>query len=469
MSNQASIQSLFQSIAQTSPELYTGLNLLLGDLYTLYGIQFPSTGSGKKTGGVSSVLTDITGFSIATFPNNVRLTWNLLPSAAQYEIRVGASWELGIPILTTSSNQANLDPISDHFVTGPYLFWIKGLDSSGLYSPDAVSVALTVPAISAPSLSGVIIANNVLLSWSIPSSLWKIDHYKLFKGGVEIAQTSSNFKDQVELVAGTYSYTIVAFDIVGNSSAASQAFVAAVNSPIDFSQLGNVNSTYGGAVTDTAISFIAGVKGILGAVPIESWSTHFSSRSWTNIQDQINAGYPLFFQPSGTTGTYVEVFDFGTLLSNVNVSCIFNKTNLNGTSNVSVSLELSTDNITYGSPISSASTFAVSVRYVRATLTFTNADDKSAAFVSGLKMVADVQFTIDSGVATSLSTDALGTEVNYNFVYKLVNSVTGTAIGSSSIIIVINSFDENSFFASAYDSSGSRVTTDFSWKSKGIV
>jgi uncharacterized membrane protein YhiD involved in acid resistance len=45
----------------------------------------------------------------------------------------------------------------------------------------------------------------------------------------------------------------------------------------------------------------------------ETYDQHYSTRSWTNDQDAINAGYPNYGHPSSLTAVYEEVYDTGFL------------------------------------------------------------------------------------------------------------------------------------------------------------
>jgi hypothetical protein len=444
---------------------------MAADLYAVFNNVFPPTViSSAPTAAISTTLGDVTNFIATVFPSNLRLEWDVLPGAFRYEIRLGADWATGTPILSTASNVANLDPIQLNLVYGIYKFFIKPVDVNGSYGADFTEVDVTISVIPAPLLSSTVLANNVLLTWTTPNFQWAVSYYKVFKGGSEIAKLNGNFTIAVESVSGTYSYTVKAYDIVGNESNESIAVVATVNNPVDFTVISTVNASYGGTYVNTGEIEYQGANGIIGSIYNETWDNHFITNGWITIQDQISAGFPIYFEPGNTTdGTYQEVFDFGGILTNVNVTVLFDKILLNGTCSVTSQIEISTDNITYSGPFSGPSHFSASVRYVRVTLTFHDADNLSAAFVTNFKVTADVQFTNDSGQASAVSTDAGGTLVNFNVTYQQVNSVVATPLTTSDYRTVVTAITTTGFKVLVFDSTGTRVSVTVNWHSRGIV
>src|SRR5690625_5733608 len=56
----------------------------------------------------------------------------------------------------------------------------------------------------------------------------------------------------------------------------------------------------------------------------ESWSAHFIDNTWGSPQEQVDADYPLYAQPTVSNGKYTEVFDFGKTLASSNVTLSIN-------------------------------------------------------------------------------------------------------------------------------------------------
>lgn len=471
MSNQSAVEALTREIDKTSPSLHQALYLLIQDVYRLDRQLNPPTSKFTiKQGGISPDLDDITNFTCTAFPVTFQLKWDILPDAFLYELRMGGTgWEDSVKILTTNTNVINLDPTEYNFVYGTYDFWLKPIDINGLYGANAVTCSLTVAQIGAPDISVSAISNTALLSWSVPSSTWKIDYYIIKRNGVQIATVSGTFLTQVEVVGGTFTYSVVAVDIVGNQSTESAGASAEITDPLSYVLLSSLNADYLGTYVGTENIVYQGFNGIAGALTIETWQQHFVNNSWTTINDQITAGYPLYYQPSGTTGTYKEVFDFGSIQENVRLVVNHGKIQLAGSTDIDIDIEVSDDDISYSSPVSGPSALFASVRYARVTWTFTNATDLSLAFIYNLTCSMDVQLELDSGTITANAGDSGGTAVTFNVVFRFVNSITITTESPQPVSVIYKDVTVTGFKVLVFDSTGNRITLPISWKARGAI
>lgn len=471
MSNYTNVAALIESVGKTNPELAEALRQMAADTYRMFDTLFPSvSGVQRRPGGVSGIIGDVENLVITPFPTNLRISWDVLANAFNYELRLGVDWATAQVLITTGSNVVNLDPISIPLIYGDYTFQVRGKDIQGNYSPNSAVGYLTVPQIAAPILTATTIANNALLSWTIPSSLWAIDYYIVKRNGVEIGQIKGTFKVQVEVVSGDYTYSIIAVDIVGNQSTESPTVTVTLTNPIDFEQLGVEDATYGGTYVNTDLTTIDGIQGVIGSIVEETWDDHFTNNVWTTIQDQIDAGYPKYFQPGNLSlGTYVEVFDFGAIFTNVRVVVQHVKQQLSGSTDVNVSIEVSDDNITYSAPVVGSVLQVASVRYVRVTWEFDNDTDLSLAFISELRVLLDVQIAVDSGSINALSTDVTGTPVTFNLPYRAIRSVTATAVNTVPYTVVIDTVTSTGFVVYVFNNAGVRVSTPVDWKAQGYL
>jgi hypothetical protein len=144
-----------------------------------------------------------------------------------------------------------------------------------------------------------------------------------------------------------------------------------------------MGALYNGTYVRTDDVVISNIKGIIGPTQIYTWQQHYETYGFISPQDQVNKGYPIYYQPSYVgTGTYEEVFDFGQLYSNITIVVDYNKLQLNGNTDIFTQLSYSTDNITWSTPVVGISTLAPSFRYVKVKWTWSNTDDKSSAFLS---------------------------------------------------------------------------------------
>jgi hypothetical protein len=443
--------------------------MLLTDVYKMYGEVFPTSASALAAAIAGATPADVTGLSIVTFPNNVRLTWAAAANAVQYEIRLGATWATSTYVLTTSQLVANVDPIVLDLTTGNYTFLIKAIGSSGLYSDNADSEVLNVPTIPGPSLTGTGIANNALLSWTDPASTWEIAYFIIKRDGTEIGYIDGNFMISSELIGGTYDYTVLAVDIVGNVGAESAAATLILDDPIDLIFVDAIDAALTGTFSDTALASYNGLSGVIGAIITETYQEHFVDNSWADPQAQVTAGYDIWLSPTGTTGYYEEIFDFGVVITDSTIIAYYTHLALFGTVTVTTDISFSDDNISYSTPVTGTAVLADSFRYVKIRWNFSNTDNESLAFLHGLRCSVSTQLVLDSGTGFADSADTTGTTITINKTYTQINSITLTSNSVQPIILIYDNVTTNSFDVYAFDTSGNRVDCDFGWKVRGII
>lgn len=465
MSNQTTINNLIRGVSQKDPQLYTALQQMMTDLYKVYGEVFPATSSALQAATLGITPDDVTGLTFLASPTNLRISWNDTINAEQYEIRKGSSWDTATYIVTTSQLVANIDPIINNLTVGDHTFLIKALSSTLTYSISAYSAVFTVPVISAPLLSGSAIQNSALLSWVDPITTWEISYYLIFRDSVEIGYTDGNFIVSSEIVAGTYEYTVKAVDIVGNESLESLTSILVLENPVDLVYVDSLNSLLNGTLTNTIVNG----DGIIGAIISETYQEHFDDNFWSTPQDQIDAGYPEWLSPTGSTGSYRETFDFLTVYDNITINVIYSKINLFGSTAVLTDIEYSTDNATWSTPVTGQAVLATTFRYARITWNFTNSDDNSLAYIYNMSVTINTQQILDSGSGTANSADASGTSIDFNRTFKEVNSITLTSNSTTASILVYDEVGINDFKVYAFNTAGTRINADFSWKARGIV
>ncbi|MDO8729049.1 MAG: fibronectin type III domain-containing protein [bacterium] len=111
--------------------------------------------------------------------------------------------------------------------------------ASGLQSPDA-----TKPSVPTGLSASVISSSQINLSWNVSTDNaggLGISGYKIFRNGVQIADVNTNSYQNIGLAPSTaYSYTVAAYDAVGNTSIPSsvaQASTLANQSPLGWIDL----------------------------------------------------------------------------------------------------------------------------------------------------------------------------------------------------------------------------------------
>lgn len=295
--NQNIVNNLISGVEFKDSRLASLLQTMANDLYGLNRqINPPTVQSRNLNPGGTVVVTTPTGLMLTLFSNDIRLSWSApVIGLFLYEIRMGSVYETANVLLTTATLSADIDPVSRFILVGfTYTFWLTSVDSLGNRStPTSISIA--IPNIGAPSLTYTLVGNSVLLKWTAPTSTFTISHYIVYRNGVAVGTINGTFDVIFEPAAGTFEYYVQAVDIVGNLSARSGATTIIFGNPPDFFLFDTITSTFSGSKTNVAVD----VDGSLfcNIDPIITWEHHFIDNGWANIMEQIDDGFPLYFEP----------------------------------------------------------------------------------------------------------------------------------------------------------------------------
>lgn len=474
--DQSTALSLLGGIEFDDPRLYSLLDILIRDFYTLERqINPPTTQSATPGGGVIITIESVTGFAYTIYPNNVQLTWNALPGASYYEVKyksgtaTNSDWLTANSLVQTSSTSADINPVSIPLSVGTHSFLIKAVSSLGLESDTAAIITFEILPMSAPVLSAIVIDNNVLLSWTVPVHQFDIQFYNIYKDSVKSGTMKGTFEAIFETVAGSFLYGVEAVDIVGNIGNRGTLAVE-VKSPPDYELQDHRTSNLDG----TKVNVIKIEDYLLCNLDTgETWEEHFFDRSWDNIQDQIEAGYPIYAQPSVLTGSYEEIIDYGVLLANNIATVRWSEENISGDVQVVCKMASSTDGITYTPFVEATTTFYASLRYLKLRFEFTATADTDLLKFFNLEIFLDVKREVDSGQVNALAADGLtGTQVLFNKVFKDIDAIELTTAARQPITAIYR-FDDipnpTFFHVLAYDSSGNHVDYLVSWMARGVV
>lgn len=365
MANEAMLFSLLQGIQTKDPRTHDLLREIIRQIALLNGEVFPPPSPVQTVLPEAPVIPDPLTFTYELVAEGVKFTWSRASfDTVYFELRKGSVWETADRILITSTTSAVYDPL----LVGTHRFLLRGVGLTGELSAGTLTLDVLVPPLGSISANANVIDNNVLLYWNAPTSSFRIDYYELDKSGIPFGTTQATFATSFELASGTYLYGITAYDIAGNASPRTEV-PATVSQPPDYILLANEISDFDG--TRVNVELLLNPARLLACVNTETWAQHFESRGWTNIQDQINAGFPIYTQPSAPTGSYEEVFDYGTIISNLLVSVVYTFQAIAGTVQVVVKIAVSDDNVTYTAFSTGTSYFATSLRYVKVRMEFT--------------------------------------------------------------------------------------------------
>ena len=432
----------------------------------------PVSASCAVAGGtISSIVSTLAG-------SNLTLTWAAVANSfatAGYEVRYGATWAGGTVIdfrQTTSYTE---------FVKwgGSRTYWIATLDVKGNYgTPSSLVVAINSP--SAPtSARSEVVDNNALLYWTAPAigaGQLTVERYECrkgatFAGGTVIGSNgNSTFTTVFEQSSGSYTYWIAAVDTAGNVGTA-VSIVATINQPPDYTLSNDYNSPLTGG---TLVNLYATGGVLLGPVlTTETWATHYSTRAYNTPADQVTAGFPIYADPSATSGSYEEIIiyaaDGSTAIPTNVVTCTINTTTITGTVTVTPTLSwrlLSTDVWTVlTAGLSSA--LLPAFRQLRVHYDFACTAGANLIQVNALNVKLSIKSRTDSGTGTAV---AGGTAVTFKYAFVSADTPNVQPNGATPLIPVViysGGVNPTGFTVKLYNLAGTDVGGAFSWTVRG--
>jgi hypothetical protein len=475
MADQTIVESLIGTIKNKDPQLYGVLTSIAKDLYDLYNqVNPPISGTTLNDGSTLEDIPQVQSFNVVAFSNSLRATWAQIDANVNlYEIRLGAVWATASVLLTTTSLSADFDPITLDIQTATsYTFQIAAKNSSGVYGPPAI-YSISIPAIPAPVITGTLLSNFVLLSWTIPSSTFSIDHYIITRNGGTYGTSAGTFQAIFEVAAGTVTFTVTAVDIAGNLSAPSTSVTLTILAPIDYVQSASQSSTFTGTKVSCRLDIGSSISLLAPIDIVETYANHFIARGWASPQAQVTAGYPLYIEPSKNTATYTEIFDFLTVQTSVQINLDWAYSVIVGSVSINATIEVSLDSITWDTPAAGTTRFAAAMRYARVILTFVPLPvDKSLISIFNFRCSLSVHRENDGGNGTANATDVAGTVFTFNKTFRAIDSITVTPISTTACFPVVDfsyPINPTTFKVLLYDNAGVRITKPIQWDARGIV
>lgn len=338
---------------------------------------------------------------------NVVFSWVAIKGTldtAFYRLKRGTTW-------ATATKVADIDSTSYTLKVdwaGSQTFLLAALDINGNEGASG-SLAVTVTAPSAPTVTQQVIDNNVLLRWNDVTQTLPILNYELrrgssWAGGSVIGTKQGGFTTVFETQAGTYTYWLAGIDSAGNYGTPGSV-TAIVNQPPDYVLQLDQNSVWAGDEVNIYTDALLGQ--IVNVNTTETWQSHFTSRGYTSPQDQITAGYTYYLMPSTTTASYEEEFDYGTVLAGTKVSATLTSNAVAGSTTITPTIRVRS---TTGTAVTySQTTTTITVTSTAHGLTagdYVYLDFTSGTAVDGTYVVATAaanSFTVTSSTSATTS------------------------------------------------------------------
>ena len=408
----------------------------------------------------------VTGLNISIASNGMLAKWDVCPAPdyASTEVRAGTSWNSGVLV----SNKASSTHLMQWATVGTLMMWAKHIDALGNYSAAAVSATFNVQAPNAPAFNRTDVqVNSVAIGWDDARTTNPIKSYAIWIGAATAAfsactlygKAGADSRSDIVIFrgAGAWKIWLQAEDVAGNLGAASGTVVN-VTMPTNFILQNEYDENWSGTKTNAVVIG----SSLYLPVPSQTWTEHFTSHSWATIGAQVGASYPLYFEPSASSGSYVEMHDIGKVIPSTTITVSTTSTNLVGSVGVVVQIESSTDGISWvAAPTGSTQVTASQVRYVRVTYSVT------ASGGDDLVRLDRVHVTVAASEQSEFATlalnagDAAGTVYVCTKQWLDIVSVSVTAQGSSNIAktnaIIDDSTSPAKVYVQAWDSSNNRT------------
>ena len=417
--------------------------------------------------------------------NAVKLEWAATSAAFTidtFEVRISDSAETfdDSDLLAITADYKYLHVAN---FLGEKRFWVRAKDINNNWG-EAVSTTVTISAPAAvSSFTAEVIDNNIMLRWtrgavtSLPLGPTRIYKGATFGGAVLLGELAGTFAAYFELNSGTYTYWAVQMDSAGNASTAVPV-TATVSQPPDFLFRGSTTFV----LTDGTLTNAAVLDSKLYApITAEEWQEHFSNHSWLTPQDQIDAGYPVYAEPTPATASAVFVWDTGAMIySGTLITAAYLQTQEAGTVTITPKISYSADGLSWtDGPSGSVQVYGSGFQYVKLELDFAGTDDKSISSVQNISLTLSVKQKKASGMATFHTADMpRGTLVNFSdvgasFIDVSSLQITAQKTGGATALIPIYDFvdvaNPTGFRVIIYNGSGTPVdNVPFSWEASGV-
>jgi hypothetical protein len=402
--------------------------------------------------------------SSAFVGQNAQITWTPVRGTLEtifYEVRRGSTWATAA--LVGRINATYVDVKASWI--GAQRFLVRAVDANGQY-PDAAiadswygaigTVDVVISAPSQPVITQQVVDNNVLLRWNDCTATLPVVSYELRRGSTwetatVIGTKQGGFTSVFETQAGTYTYWLAGIDSAGNYGTPGSV-VASVNQPPDYVLRLNQASTFSGTLTNMVVD---GGVAVAAVNTTETYEQHFTSRGWTTIQNQIDAGFTRWILPGQTSATYEETIDYGAVVAGSKVQQSLATDTVTGsltiTPRISIKLNVGDAWTDYNGV---DSIYATNFRYIKFRYDFAGSGGDDLVRLTSLNYRLDSKLRNDFGKGTAKATLA-GT---YSRTGTTI-TVTATAHGMSNGDLIDLDFTSGAAVDGVYTVAGATANT----------
>lgn len=174
--------------------------------------------------GKTAPPSDVSNFTYVLDPFiGLTLYWDKVADVdiAFYDVRVGTSFDSGTSLGLVKANNLPIGLLP----VGTQTYWVKALDTTGNYSLNAASQAVTISGALAPTVTGDFVGDSVVLSWSavqgsLATQFYEIRYGASFATGTSLGTIKGTTSAYKAKWAGDRTFWVAAVDANNNYGAA---------------------------------------------------------------------------------------------------------------------------------------------------------------------------------------------------------------------------------------------------------
>jgi hypothetical protein len=339
---------------------------------------------------------DVTGFDFYIDDRGVNLEWNPVSDLdlKEYEIQFNNVWGSWIT-RKTKANTLSIGFLPVMTTT----FKIRAIDTSLNHSENETVIQVPIARPEPVELNSQQLNGQVILSWAIPESSFKLTHYKVFRNNELLKVEPSNYSVIQEINSGTFEYKVVPVDQAGNEGLASAAIVQ-VDNPPDFVSTGVKTDNFENGTFDNIYTTKAN-KLVPCFDSTQTIRQHFQSNNANTFRDLMNQGFESLIEPMTTTTNYETVFDLGVQLKQSRITLSIQKTIVNEDVETIPEIQVSDDNTNWITFSNTYQCTALNFRYVKIKLNFQSPSGKGHVYLESVSINVDARLITESGKVTA--------------------------------------------------------------------
>lgn len=384
--------------------------------------------------------------------NNVLLRWNDVTASLPieyYELRKGATWA-GATVIGTK--QGGFTTVFES-QAGTYTYWLAGVDSAGNYgTPGSVSALVNQPP-------------DYVLQLD-QNSTWAGDETNIYTDSVLGQIVNANTTETWENHFTSRGYTTPQDQI----NAGYTYYLMPTTTTAAYEEEFDYGSVLAGTkVTATLTSTnVVGSTTITPLIRVRGTTTTagtYSQSGTTTITVTSNA--------HGLVANDLVWLDFtsGTAVDGSYTVATATTNTFTVTAAASATTSGNVNWVKWTTYAGVSEVYATSFRYFRVRYDFSSAGGNDILVLNNLNVRLDSKVRNDAGTGAANSGDSGGTTVNFNIAFVDVQSISVTPASTSAVFAVYDFVDvpnPTSFKVLLYNTSGTRVSGNFSWSARGV-